>query len=315
MAEGRIVVAGETVIDLVEEPGGRYRPVPGGSPANVAVGLGRLGVPTHMLARLGRGRFGRLIRDHLVSNDVLLDLAVDAEEPPTLAVVSLDDDGRAGYDFYADGTADWEWTADELPDPLPAGTVALCAGSIAAARQPGAPTLLQLIRREHGNNKVTIVLDPNIRASLLGDPEDARDHWDTLVELADVIKVSDEDLDWLVPDIEIDQIAKGWAECGPSLIVVTRGDAGAFAVTSEGVEVEVPAPDVDVVDTVGAGDAFTAGLVDALRQNDLLGASRRQALAETDVATLEAMLAHAARIAALTCTRQGADPPRSANLG
>lgn len=314
MTEDSIFVAGEALIDLIAEPDGSYRPVPGGSPANVAIGLTRLEAPTQMLARIGAGAMGRLIRDHLITNRVGLDYAIDADELATVTIVSLDADGQAAYDFYADGTADWQWSPDELPDPLPEGALALCTGSIAAARQPGSPALLQLLRREHARNRVSIVLDPNLRPTLLGEPEEVREHWDGLVELADIVKVSEEDLAWLVPEIDPLQIAKGWAECGPALIIVTQGADGAIAATSAGTTVSVPAEAVDVVDTVGAGDAFTAALVDSLRRRDLLGAAAHQRLAEISADDLQDMLGRADRAAAITCARQGANPPTAAEL-
>ncbi|AYY12129.1 carbohydrate kinase [Actinobacteria bacterium YIM 96077] len=314
MAEESIIVAGEVVVDLIAEPGGRYRPVPGGSPANVAVGLSRLGARTQLLARLGSGAFHRLVHEHLRGNGVLLDYAVDADEPQTLAVVSVDDAGHARYDFYADGTADWQWSPDELPDPLPDGTLALCTGSIAAARQPGSPALLQLLRREHERARASIVLDPNIRPRLLDEPRSTRAYWNTLIELADIVKVSDEDLAWLDPGFETEETVRDWADRGPALVVATRGDAGVFAVTSEGVEVSVPAPAVEVVDTVGAGDAFTSGLLDGLRLADLLGAAGRGALTKISAHQLEHILERAIEVAALTCTRQGADPPAASEL-
>ncbi|NED96142.1 carbohydrate kinase [Phytoactinopolyspora alkaliphila] len=315
MTQEQIVVAGEALIDLVSEPGGVYRPVPGGSPANVAVGLARLGAPTQLLARLGTGPFGALVRQHLTTNGVGLDYAIDADEPTTVAVVSLDDAGRATYDFYAEGTADWQWRADEIPDPLPPGTLALCTGSIAAARQPGSPAILQLLRRERQRREVSIILDPNLRPPLLAEVDEVREQWTELIELADVVKVSEEDLAWLVPGADITAVTKGWASRGASLVVTTRGGDGVLAATSEGATIEVPAAPVDVVDTVGAGDAYTAGLVDSLRLNGLLGAGTRRKLAGIGADELRPMLERAARVAAITCGRRGADPPTADELG
>jgi fructokinase len=313
-ATGGVVVAGEVMIDLVPEPDGRFRAAPGGSPATVAIGLARLGTPTQLIARIGSGALANSIREYVAANGVGLTHAVEADEHVAVAFVSVDDGGRARHDIYADGAADWLWSPDELPDPLPDATLAFYTGSVAAARQPGSVALLQLLRREHARNRVSIVLDPNPRPGLLGEPEDVREHWDALIELADVIKTSDEDLAWLVPGIDPFKIAKGWAECGPALIVVTRGAHGAFAVTSEGTMVSSPACDVEVTDTVGAGDAFTAGLVDSLRRCGLLGAPARQQLAELPPAQLREILDRAGRVAALTCERLGADPPTAAQL-
>lgn len=309
-----IVVAGEALIDLVADPDGRYRPIPGGSPANVAVGLTRLGGTTELLARLGTGVFGRIVRAHLEDNGVGLAHAVSTDDPATLAVVALDDQGRAAYDFYVEGTADWGWSADEVPDPLPDGTLALCTGSLAVAIEPGASVLADLLRREHGRGEVTLVLDPNVRPALLGSPEQARPTLEALVALCDVVKVSDEDLEWLAPGEDVAAVAAGWAGLGPALVVVTRGGEGALAVTPAGASATVPAPAVDVVDTVGAGDAFTAGLVDTLRLRDLLGRGRHERLAALGEGDLADVLRRAALVAAITCGRAGADPPTAADV-
>lgn len=309
-----VFVAGEALIDLVADPDGRYRPIPGGSPANVAVGLARLGAATHLLARLGTGSFGAVVRAHLQANDVSLEHAVETDDPTTLAVVSLDEHGRAGYDFYAEGTADWGWRDDELPDALPGSTRALVTGSIAAAREPGASALLRMIRREHERGLVSVVLDPNLRPTLLGAHDEVRARWDELIGLADVVKVSDEDLAWLLPGRPPADVAADWAARGPGLVVVTRGPDGAVGVTSSGTEVAVATPAIEVADTVGAGDAFTSGLVDSLRLDGLLGHDGRARLAELREPQLRTVLERAALVAALTCARPGADPPTAAEL-
>jgi fructokinase len=310
-----IVIAGEALVDLVGEPDGRYRAVPGGSPANVAVGLARLGLPTELLARLGTGRFGALIRDHLTGNGVGLTHAVVVPEPATLAVVSLDASGHAAYDFYVTGTAGWGWTPDELPAALPAAATALCTGSLALALEPGARVLTELIHREHHRGQVTVVLDPNLRPALLGSRSTARDRLERQVAHADIVKVSDEDLAWLAPDETAEAVADRWLDLGPRLVVVTRGAAGAYGVTRRGKRITVPARPVDLVDTVGAGDAFTAGLVDALSRRRLLGgAATRDRLAMLDEAALGEIIDRAGLVAAVTCGRQGADPPTAREL-
>lgn len=311
---GELYVAGEALVDLVADPDGRYRAIPGGSPANVAVGLARLGAPTHLLARLGAGAFGRVVRDHVEGNGVLLDTAVHTGEPTTLAVVTLDDDGRAVYDFYADGTADWGWTEAELPARLPPDALALVTGSIAAAREPGATALLGLVRRVRNDGGASVVLDPNLRPDLLGSRGDVLARWNELIGLADVVKVSDEDLAWLVPGADPTAVAADWAGRGPALVVATLGAQGAHAVTTRGTTVRVSARQVDVVDTVGAGDAFTSGLVDSLRLAGLLGRHRRDRLDAVSADEVRELLTRAAHMAALTCSRPGADPPTAAEL-
>lgn len=312
MVRGSIVVAGEAVVDLVASDADSYRAMPGGSPANVAVGLARVGTRTHFVARLNSGRFGDLFRRHLTSSGVRLDLAVTTSEPATLAVVSLDDDGAPAYEFYAEGTADWGWVDDELPVSLSDDIVALCIGSVAAFRQPGADAMLRLAERTRG--KAAIVVDPNIRPALIGCRDDARRRWMALLGVADVVKASDEDISWLAPGSPLDAISGEWTRSGPALVVVTRGADGAFAVTRSGVRVDVAAFPVDVVDAVGAGDAFTSALVDALLSLDVLGPNCRLRLAAISATELRAVLGRAATAAAITCGRRGADPPRTSDL-
>jgi fructokinase len=155
--------------------------------------------------------------------------------------------------------------------------------------------------------------DPNVRPALMGEPEDARPAVERLVALSDVVKVSDEDLRWLYPERSDEEVAGAWLGRGPALVVVTRGGAGVYAI-SRNVELQRPAIPIDLVDTVGAGDSFTSGLLDGLRRADLISAARREALAAIDQATLEDVVDEAAQIAAITCSRPGADPPTRAQL-
>jgi fructokinase len=155
---------------------------------------------------------------------------------------------------------------------------------------------------------VTVSYDPNVRPQLLGDPAEARRDIERLVRLSDVAKVSDEDLRWLYPDRRDEDVAREWLALGPALVVVTRGGAGVYALAPR-CELTRPATPVDLVDTVGAGDSFTSGLLDGLRRADLLGGRRRDALADIDPATLASVVDEAALIAAITCSRPGADPP------
>ncbi|MGH8773720.1 MAG: carbohydrate kinase family protein [Jiangellaceae bacterium] len=308
-----IVVAGEALVDLVAGEDGLFRAVPGGSPANVAVGLARLGTPTEFLARHGTGYFGRLIREHLGANGVGLAYAVVTAAPASLAVVSLDDVGQATYDFYVDGTADWGWTDEELPTPLPADTVALCTGSLALAIGPGSAALTALMRREHRRGAVAVVLDPNLRPGL-ETARDARARLEGQIRSADVVKASEDDLTFVADGESVERVAQDWLARGPALVVVTRGANGALALTGGGARVDVPARRVDVVDTVGAGDAFTAGLIVTLGERGLLGDGARERLCRCDEGVLRAVIERAVAAAAITCGRRGADPPTAVEL-
>lgn len=309
-----ITVCGEGVVDLVHQGGGTYLACPGGSPLNVAVGVARLGEPVGLLARIGTGPFGRLLRDHLRDAGVGEHHLVDAGEPATLAAVTVGPDGQADYAFYCQGTADWQWRTGELPDPLPPDTTALHTGSLACAIPPGADAVEALLGREHRRGQVTVSYDPNIRPDLMGERAAAVDRVERLVGLADLVKVSDQDLTWLYPDRDPLQVAADWAGRGPGLVVTTLGEHGAVAHTAAGLRVTRPAHAVEVADTVGAGDAFTAGLLTGLARLGALGAPGRAAWQALDGAALGDLLDRAGLAAALTCTRRGAVPPTRAEL-
>jgi fructokinase len=289
-----LLVCGEALIDLVSGSDGRYAARPGGGPANTAVTLGRLGVAVSLVARISTDPFGTQIRDHLTTSAVDLSASRTVDDPTTLAVATLDDAGRARYGFYWRGTADWQWTAAELPGPDPR-VRAVVVGSLAVALPPGGD---EVVRWATGYGR-PLVLDPNVRPMLLGDRETYRARLDPLVAASTVVKVSDEDLEWTHPGQDPLDVARSWAR---PLTVVTRGPEGAVAILDGADPVTVPGRPVDVVDTVGAGDSFTGGLLSVLDFDDLAGSVRPA-------------LERAVEVSALTCGRLGADPPWRHELG
>jgi fructokinase len=299
-------VVGEALIDLVGQRGGQtFAAHPGDSPANVALGLARLGVPVTLTTRLGRDAFGHMITSHLEASGVVVDGGPDPTAKTSLAIATLAA-GVASYDFRI------EWDVAALP-PLPIEIRCLHTGSLATALAPGDQAVVDLVRRERERGRVTVSYDPNVRPALLGDSERARRGIEGLVALSDVVKVSDEDLGWLYPEERIEDVAARWLATGPVLVVVTRAGAGAYALSPQ-LEVRRPAVPVDLVDTVGAGDSYSSGLLDGLRRADLTGGTRRDALATTDESTLASVLDRAALVAAITCSRSGADPPTLAEV-
>lgn len=309
---GIVAVAGEALVDLVPAPVGDYfEMVPGGSPANVAVGLARLGVPTRLLARLADDPLGRRIREHLSCNGVGLEHTVAATEPTSLAIVSVGLDGGAVYDFRVAGTADWQWSADELANALDGPVVALHSGSLALTTPPGARVLRQLLRTARAT--ATVSYDPNCRPLLMGDRADVLAGAEELLAEADVVKVSAEDLDWLLPGQKPEEVVADWLARGPALVAVTLGGDGVIAGTAGGVR-RRPARPVDVVDTVGAGDTFMAALLVGLHGRGLLGAARRPALRALSGTTLDELLDDALLAAGITCSRRGNDPPTADEL-
>jgi fructokinase len=310
-----VCVIGEALIDLVlaapaVDVSGTdgYLAHPGGSPYNVAIGLARLGQRCRLLARLSADAFGRQLRAHAEANRVDLSLAVDAGEPSTLAVVSLDAQRNATYDFYRTGTADWQWTAAELAR-VPDDAGWLHTGSLASWTEPGADVIEA--RLTELAPSCLISYDPNIRPALMGDRDAAVARIERLVALSDVVKVSAEDLAWLYPGTGLAAALAEWRDRGPSLVVVTDGGRGAQLLTAGGEPVSVPAVPVPIVDTVGAGDAFMAGLINALVRDQVLRPDRSGSISD-DAA--RAAVTEASLVAALTCARAGANPPTALEL-
>ncbi len=299
-------VVGEALVDLVGERGSRtFVAHPGGSPANVALGLARLGHPVTLVTQLGADPFGEMVSAHLRASGVRVDARYRPETRTSLAVATLVA-GSATYDFRID----WDVPAVALPQ---ADVRCLHTGSLATALAPGSTQVTALLERERRRGQVTLSYDPNVRPALLGTPEAARPTIEHLVGLADVVKVSDEDLRWLYPGRQEEDVAQEWRSRGPALVVVTRGAAGVVAVTGTHV-LHQSSRRIALVDTVGAGDAFTAGLLDGLARADLLGGSRHEALAGIDAPTLSGVLDRANLVAAVTCSRPGADPPTNIEL-
>jgi fructokinase len=308
-----IVVAGEALIDLVVTPDGQ-RAVPGGSPANVAVTLARLDQPVRLLARLGPDEYGQQIAEHLATNRVDLQWAVRAPEPSSVAVATLDVTGQASYEFRLEGAADWQWTPQELPDLAGSSALAFHTGSLALALAPGAQALEGLLAHERDRDAVTLSIDLNLRPSIVTDRAAEQRRIRRQVPLAHLVKASDEDLAWLYPDRSIADVMAEWREAGVSCAVVTRGGEGAWLLAPNGALHEQPAVPTTVVDTVGAGDSFTGGLLAALADIDALGDRPTDRLAAVTEQQWTAVLRQAATVAALTCARRGANPPTQAEV-
>jgi fructokinase len=308
-----ITVIGEAIVDLVVSPDWGCHAAPGGAPANVAVALARLGRDVSLRARLSGDGFGSMLRDHLTRNGISPRDFVDAPQQSTLAIATLSEDGQASYSFYLDGTADWGWRASDL-GPLPDDVEALYLGSLAAALPPGAAYIESFTQLVRSAGKVVIVYDPNLRPSATPDPDAERLRVERQLRQVHVAKASDEDLQWLYPGQTVREVARRWQRIGPDLVVVTLGGDGAFGLSRDGTELTVPPVPAEVVDTIGAGDAFSAGLVDAMAADQLVGRDGIAALAELDSARLARLLTSAGIVAALTVERAGADPPRKAEV-
>lgn len=296
-----LTVIGEALIDEVLSDTAPLRAHVGGSPLNVAVGLARLGHPTQFLGRFGDDGYGRRIHQHLSDNAVLAPLPPDAQ-PTSVASARLDPVGGANYTFQL---------AWELPDLAARaeffnGTTLVHTGSIASMLAPGAEDVLAAIRSVRP--AATVSYDPNCRPTIIQDVDYAREQAEKFVALSDVVKASDEDLEWLYPGQDHRESARRWLGLGPAVVVVTRGSKGPWAVVDRG-ECEVPAAAARVVDTVGAGDSFMAALLSALVDRELDGGQRRNELRALSVEQMQDVLAFASAAAAVTVSRAGANPP------
>ena len=312
-----VLAVGEALVDEVHRADGSSAEHPGGSIANVALTLGRLGREVRLATWLGADERGDLVRAWLAESGVRLVPGSDAAERTSVAVATLDDAGSATYDF----DLTWQVPAQALPgrdtSTEPSAQVggsdalAVHTGSIAAMLEPGATQVRQVL--EAARTTSTTTYDPNARPAIMGAAEEVRPRVEALVQLSDVVKVSDEDLDWLYPGTDPVAVAREWQRGTPALVVVTFGGKGAVAVSGAG-EVEAVAPRVTVVDTVGAGDSFMGALIDGLWEHDLLGADRREALNAVSTATVQQILDRCCTVAAITVSRAGANPPSRAEV-
>lgn len=292
------LVIGEALVDVVARPDGSVSEHAGGSPANVAVGLARLGRPTLLATEIGDDRSGELVTRQLAASGVRLsEHTIQPGRSTSSARAMLDEAGAATYTF------DVRWQPDLTG--LAGDFLVVHTGSMATAIEPGASAVLALLRERRTHS--TISYDVNARPALMGAAGAARARIREFAALSDVVKASDEDLAWLEPEMTWQDAAATVLSLGPAAVVVTRGGEGAAVMTGAGA-VTAPAPSVDVVDTVGAGDSFNAALLDALWSRSLLGHHRRADLAGLTLDAWRDVAAYAARLAALSTTRAGAEP-------
>jgi fructokinase len=301
-----IVVAGEALIDLIVRPDGQLVPVPGGGPYNTARAIGRLGLEVAWLGGLSRDHFGQVLQGGLLADGVSLALAQRTDLPTTLAVAELDLGGSATYRFYVEGTSAPAVAAEVLAAGLPMSTRAVHVGTLGLVLEPMATTLEALVAGLPGD--VLLMVDPNCRPSVIRDPDGFRARIGRVLARADVVKVSMEDLAFLVPGRMADESARRVVAAGPRVVLITDG-ARPVRAWIDGAVSEVEAPAVTAVDTVGAGDTFGGAFLACL----LAGGGGREAIA--DPAAVLRAVRFAVRASAMVCERAGADPPTLVQLG
>ena len=292
----QVWITGEVLIDLIPN-GAERKPIVGGGPANTAKALAKLGIDAQFIDGISTDDYGQMAKDELVSTGVKLDYVKYSDKPTCLAIVSLSDSGSASYEFAIENTATFDFTSNWLPNPQAEPPTLLHIGTLATVIEPGASVLFDWAQSVA--KVAPIVFDPNIRPAVINDREQYVVQVERWVSISSVIKVSDEDIKWLYPSLEIEQVVNNWLAKGPLLIVVTSGDKG-LAGYRQGEKVSVDAVKVAVADTVGAGDTVGAILVEAIVKDGLDNLSG---------VTLEMMLKRAAKAAAITVSRSGANPP------
>ncbi|MEC7258768.1 MAG: carbohydrate kinase [Pseudomonadota bacterium] len=302
-----ILCCGEALIDMIPgtTPGGDAALVPmaGGAVFNTAIALGRLGAPSAMWTGLSRDRFGRQLHDALQDAGVDTALVTRSDRPTTLAFVDLGD-GQATYLFYDENSAGRMLGTADSP-ALPDAVELLYFGGISLCNPPAADSYAALAAQQAGRR--AIVIDPNIRPGFISDEPAYRARLNGMLALADLVKVSDDDLAWICPDAADDGArVRALQDMGARVVVVTRGGDGAVGHLPGGQTVTVPAVPAQVVDTVGAGDTFNAGM---LARAQALGLLSREALAALTPEALADILSFGARVAAVTVSRAGANPP------
>ena len=292
----QVWVAGEVLIDLIPDSK-ELKPVVGGGPANTAKALAKIGVRTQLINGISNDKYGQMAKDELSSAGVKLDYVKYSEKPTCSAMVSLSDSGSATYEFIIENTVTFDFDLDWLPNPQTERPTLLHIGTLATVIEPGASVLYEWAQSVA--KVAPIVFDPNIRPAVIGDRKQYVMQVERWVSISSAVKVSDEDLKWLYPSLDIDQVVNNWLTKGPSLIVVTYGDKGLAGYRIDE-KVIVDAIKVAVADTVGAGDTVGAILVEAIVKDGLSSLSGVR---------LGMMLKRAAKAAAITVSRSGANPP------
>ena len=286
-------MCGEVLIDIL--PTGA---VVGGGPANTAKALARLGYEVDFIDGISTDAYGVAARKELERDGVGLSLALCSDKPTCTATVTLDSKGSASYEFLIDGTSTFDFNDSWLPDPERLKPSILHIGTLVTIVEPASTTLFNWAIK--CAEFAPIVFDPNVRSSVVGDPEKYRLAVEKWVGISSVIKLSDDDISWLYPDESMDEVAKRWIAGGASLVVITRGAKGIIGYTEDGYE-EVDGAKVTVVDTVGAGDTVGAVVVEGILKHSVIGLQGQ---------VLNAVLHRAAIAAGITVSRAGAQPPR-----
>jgi len=308
-----IVTLGEALIDFIyvdEDSNQLYKPVPGGSPMNTSIALSRLDVPSAFISGISTDMFGKMLTKHLTDNGVDIRAAVPKDNPTTLAFAKIVN-GIAEYAFFANDSADRSITESEIQtaiDKLPVKPSCFQIGSISLLLEPGAAAIYSIVCKREPN--IPVSFDPNIRASLVKDRDSYLTRLEALFRQSDIVKISDEDIKWIFPELSLETAADAILQFGVSVCVITAGKRGVYWFSQDQQEY-LAARDISIVDTIGAGDTFHAGLLAYLY---LSGNLTQEKLKCMNQETAVNALKYASMAAEINCCRQGANPPNTDEL-
>ena len=304
-----IISLGEGLIDFISQKGLDFSGFPGGSPFNTSIAIARQQVPGQYLGRLSTDLFGSRLMDHLQQNSVGTDLVIRSEDPSTMGFVQKQSDGSAKYAFYSNGAADRSWKTDELNKvKIPEEARIIHFGSISLSQEPSGTVLADfLLTRCSG---LLLSFDPNIRPALVPDREVYMKRFEALCAASAIVKLSDEDLEWLYPGTPVEESVQKILNLGTTLIALTEGKAGARLITSAE-DVRSPLFDLPVADTIGAGDTFHGALLSFLHNRSVF---TKEALGAMDSSALKEMGDFANKAAGINCSRSGCNPPTAQEM-
>lgn len=301
------LVIGEALVDEVTDLNGRQERIFGGSPANTALAISRLGVKSFFKGRISLDPTGQDIKNHLNTAGVDVSASIEVSDKALVIEAKIQPDGSAAY--FADLTdcSDFGWSLEELDDPLPPGVVVVHLGSLTAATAPGAAAVESWAKEIKEQKLATISFDPNIRPTLVQDAPALKERVERIVAFSDLVKVSHEDLFWLDRESSPAQIAQRWLASGVNAVIVTKAEAGASLFLKNNPEISLPAKKVNLIDTIGAGDTFAAALLAQLIDFNLV--SNTGLNSQISIQQWQSLITNSLAAAAITCTRAGANPP------
>jgi fructokinase len=307
-----ILVIGEALVDEVTEANGRQERIFGGSPANTALAVSRLGLKSYFKGRISLDETGQSIKNYLKNENVDLSAAIEVNEKALVIEAKIQSDGSAEYFADLSGCADFGWTEAELKPSLPEAVEVVHLGSLAASTLPGAQAIENWVSEIKQKNLAAISFDPNIRPTLVQDADQVRQRVARIVSMSDVVKVSHEDLKWLDPKQPPEELAHHWITLGAKVVVITKAENGVSLLLPSGESISLSAETVDLVDTIGAGDTFAAALLTQLLEKGYL--TKKGVRPNIDLAHWKEILKNCLSTSAITCSRKGANPPFRAEV-